>query len=52
MLLGLGFVAVTLFAPRGLSSIWDAAAGLRHPARRGADLGPDAGALQEREAEA
>lgn len=52
VLLGLGFVAVTLFAPRGLSSIWDAAAGLRHPARRGADLGPDAGALQEREAEA
>lgn len=52
VLLGLGFVAITLFAPRGLSSLWDAAKGLRRPQRRGADLGPSTGALQEREAEA
>ncbi len=52
VLLGLGFVAVTLFAPRGLSSLVDALAGLRPPRRRGADLGPDAGALREKEAEA
>lgn len=52
VLLGVAFVLVTLFAPRGLSSIIDAVAGLRHPMRRGKDLGPDLGALREQEAEA
>lgn len=52
VLLGLGFVAVTLFAPRGLSSLVDALAGLRPPRRMGTDLGPDVGALREKEAEA
>ena len=52
VLLGLGFVAVTLLAPRGLSSVVDLLAGLRRPDRRGEDLGPAAGALREREAEA
>ncbi|MFC0339434.1 urea ABC transporter permease subunit UrtC [Paracoccus niistensis] len=52
VLLGLGFVAVTLFAPRGLSSLVDALAGLRPPRRMGADLGPDVSALREKEAEA
>lgn len=52
VLLGFGFVAVTLFAPRGLSSLIDALAGLRAPNRHGRDLGPDQGALREQEAEA
>ncbi|AUH34473.1 urea ABC transporter permease subunit UrtC [Paracoccus tegillarcae] len=52
VLLGLSFVLVTLFAPRGLSSIIDAAKHLRPPNRHGNDLGPDLGALREKEAEA
>ena len=52
VLLGVAFVLVTLFAPRGLSSIIDAIAGLRAPNRHGDDLGPDLGALREQEAEA
>ena len=52
VLLGVAFVLVTLFAPRGLSSIIDALAGLRAPSRHGKDLGPDLGALREQEAEA
>lgn len=52
VLLGFGFVAVTLLAPRGLSSLWDALMRLRPPSRHGADLGPDLGALREREAQA
>ena len=52
VLLGFGFVAVTLFAPRGLSSIIDLIADLRPPRRGGADLGPDISALREKEAEA
>lgn len=52
VLLGLSFVCVTLFAPRGLSSIIDALAGFRPPLRRGSALGPDLGALREKEAEA
>jgi urea transport system permease protein len=52
VLLGLGFVAVTLFAPRGLSSMIDALAGLRPPRRMGADLGPEVSALREKEADA
>ncbi|QRZ14418.1 urea ABC transporter permease subunit UrtC (plasmid) [Paracoccus methylovorus] len=50
--LGLSFVLVTLFAPRGISGIFDWLAGLRPPRRNGRDLGPDQGALQEQEAKA
>ncbi|PTV95423.1 amino acid/amide ABC transporter membrane protein 2 (HAAT family) [Rhodobacter aestuarii] len=51
VLLGLSFVMVTLFAPKGLSGLVDMFDGLRPPQRRGAPLGPDDGALQEREAQ-
>ncbi|MFN4156809.1 MAG: urea ABC transporter permease subunit UrtC [Gemmobacter sp.] len=48
--LGLSFVAVTLFAPKGIGGLFDLWAQLRTPQRHGADLGPDAGSLREREA--
>jgi urea transport system permease protein len=48
--LGLTFVLVTLFAPKGLGGLVDAAQGLVSPDRKGAPLGPDDGALQEKEA--
>ncbi len=51
VLLGLAFVAVTLFAPKGIGGLFDLLAGRRHPDRKGAALGPDEGALQEREAQ-
>jgi urea transport system permease protein len=51
VLLGLAFVAVTLFAPKGIGGLFDLWAGRRAPARGGAPLGPDQGALQEREAQ-
>ena len=51
IVLGLSFVLVTLFAPRGIGGLFDLAGGLRAPNRRGADLGPDAGSLREKEAE-
>ena len=51
ILLGLSFVAVTLFAPRGIGGLFDLIADRRPPDRHGADLGPDQGALQEREAD-
>ncbi len=50
VVLGLSFVAVTLFAPKGLAGLFDLWQGLRAPNRRGAPLGPDDGALMEREA--
>jgi urea transport system permease protein len=49
-LLGLSFVLVTLFAPKGLAGLVDLVQGLRSPRRGGTPLGPDDGALQEREA--
>ncbi|MFN3641488.1 MAG: urea ABC transporter permease subunit UrtC [Gemmobacter sp.] len=52
VLLGLGFVLVTLFAPRGIGGLFDRLAHLRPPDRRGAPLGPDDGALREKEADA
>ncbi|MBC7157896.1 MAG: urea ABC transporter permease subunit UrtC [Rhodobacteraceae bacterium] len=52
VMLGLSFVLVTLFAPRGLGGLVDLAARLRPPRRHGAPLGPDTGALREREADA
>jgi urea transport system permease protein len=50
VLLGLSFVLVTLFAPRGISGLVDRFEGLRPPRRGGTPLGPDMGALREREA--
>jgi urea transport system permease protein len=50
VLLGLSFVAVTLFAPKGIGGLFDKFAGLRTPDRKGAPLGPDDGSLQEQEA--
>ncbi len=50
VLLGLSFVAVTLFAPKGIGGLFDRLAGLVAPDRKGAALGPDDGSLQEREA--
>ncbi|RVT85591.1 urea ABC transporter permease subunit UrtC [Rhodobacteraceae bacterium CCMM004] len=51
VLLGLSFVAVTLLAPKGLGGLVDLIAARRPPERHGADLGPDQGALREREAD-
>jgi urea transport system permease protein len=50
VLLGLSFVLVTLFAPKGLAGLVDLAQGLRAPQRHGKPLGPDQGSLQEKEA--
>ncbi len=50
VLLGLSFVLVTLFAPKGIGGLFDLIAHRRSPERHGADLGPDDGALREREA--
>jgi urea transport system permease protein len=50
VLLGLSFVLVTLFAPKGIAGLVDLAQGLRRPSRGGAPLGPGEGALREEEA--
>jgi urea transport system permease protein len=50
VLLGLAFVCVTLFAPKGIGGLFDRFAGLHTPDRKGAPLGPDDGSLQEQEA--
>ncbi len=50
VLLGLSFVLVTLFAPKGLSGLVDLLVGLRTPWRGGTPLGPDDGSLREEEA--
>jgi urea transport system permease protein len=50
VLLGLAFVAVTLFAPKGIGGLFDRFQGVHQPDRKGADLGPGDGSLQEREA--
>ncbi len=51
VLLGLGFVCVTLFAPKGIGGLVDLITERRSPDRHGADLGPDLGSLREREAD-
>ena len=51
VILGLSFVAVTLFAPKGIGGLVDLVVDRQSPNRHGADLGPDAGALREQEAE-
>ena len=48
VLLGFSFVAVTLFAPKGIGGLFDM---ISSPNRHGADLGPDAGSLREQEAQ-
>ena len=50
VLLGVAFVAVTLFAPKGIGGLFDLVQGLRRPDRKGAALGPDDSSLQEKEA--
>jgi urea transport system permease protein len=52
VLLGLSFVAVTLFAPKGIGGLFDLIADRKSPRRHGADLGPDQGSLREKEADA
>jgi urea transport system permease protein len=50
VILGLAFVAVTLFAPKGIGGLFDRFQRLAPPDRKGAPLGPDDGSLQEQEA--
>ncbi|ARC89098.1 urea ABC transporter permease subunit UrtC [Rhodovulum sp. MB263] len=50
VLLGLGFVLVTLFAPKGIGGLVDLIPRRRGPARQGADPGPDTGPFREEEA--
>ena len=52
VLLGLSFVLVTLFAPKGIGGLFDLITDRQSPTRHGQDLGPDQGALQEKEADA
>jgi urea transport system permease protein len=51
VLLGLSFVCVTLYAPKGIGGLVDLIADRKSPNRHGADLGPNQGALREQEAE-
>ena len=51
VLLGLSFVLVTLFTPKGIGGLIDIIFDRTKPNRHGADLGPDPGALREKEAE-
>ena len=48
VLLGLSFVAVTLFFPKGIGGLFDVLSGLRTPWRTG-DYGPDKSALRQEE---
>ena len=50
VLLGVAFVCVTLFAPKGMGGVFDRLSGLRMPDRKGAPIGPADGSLLEREA--
>lgn len=50
VLLGVVFVLVTLFAPKGIGGLFDLALHRRSPDRKGAPLGPEDSALQEKEA--
>lgn len=51
IVLGLSFVLVTLFAPKGISGLFDLISGRISPGRHGADLGPGSGSLREQEAQ-
>jgi len=50
VVLGLSFVLVTLYAPRGMGGLVDLWTDRRRPDRHGADLGPDDGSFREKEA--
>ncbi|WP_138934719.1 urea ABC transporter permease subunit UrtC [Roseovarius arcticus] len=50
VVLGLSFVLVTLYAPKGIGGLFDLLGRRASPDRHGADLGPDQGALREKEA--
>jgi urea transport system permease protein len=50
VLLGVVFVLVTLFAPKGIGGLFDLALHRRSPDRKGAPFGPEDSALQEKEA--
>ncbi|WP_376871128.1 urea ABC transporter permease subunit UrtC [Albirhodobacter sp. R86504] len=50
ILLGLSFVLVTLFAPKGIGGLFDLLGGLRAPKRGGTPMGPSDGSFQEQEA--
>ena len=50
VLLGLSFVAVTLFAPKGIGGLFDRFQHIGTPDRKGAPLGPDDGSFLEKEA--
>ncbi|PJE36953.1 urea ABC transporter permease subunit UrtC [Pseudooceanicola lipolyticus] len=49
VILGLSFVLVTLFAPKGIGGLFDLIRKPGFPDRHGADYGPDRGSLQEKE---
>lgn len=49
VILGLSFVLVTLFAPKGIGGLFDLVTNRLPPNRHGADYGPDQGSLQETE---
>ncbi|WP_435259291.1 urea ABC transporter permease subunit UrtC [Thioclava sp. FR2] len=51
VLLGVAFVLVTLYAPKGIGGLFDLATHVRSPDRKGAPLGPDDGSLMEKEAQ-
>ncbi|MBW6418009.1 urea ABC transporter permease subunit UrtC [Celeribacter sp. PS-C1] len=51
VLLGLSFVLVTLFAPKGIGGLFDLITHRMSPTRHGLPLGPDKGSLREEEAE-
>ncbi|SFJ39273.1 urea ABC transporter permease subunit UrtC [Celeribacter neptunius] len=51
VLLGLSFVLVTLFAPKGIGGLFDLISHRMSPDRHGLPLGPDKGSLREEEAE-
>jgi urea transport system permease protein len=51
VVLGLSFVLVTLYAPKGIGGLFDLVAGRLPPNRHGQDLGPEMGSLREQESE-
>ncbi len=51
VLLGLTFVGVTLFAPKGIGGLFDRFQHIGTPDRKGAPLGPNDGSFQEQEAQ-
>ncbi|MCF1709228.1 urea ABC transporter permease subunit UrtC [Tabrizicola sp. J26] len=50
VMLGIAFVIVTIVAPKGIGGLFDWFEGVKSPDRKGEPLGPDDGALREKEA--